>query len=137
MMRGETSNDGLAGCRILVVEDEMLIAMLLEETLQSLGCIVVGPVSKLDVAVRLASEEMLDAAVLDVNIHGGKVFPAAEHLAARGIPFVLASGYTDWVLPQALQGKPRLTKPDTVPELEQHVRRLCRPSGGMRGRWGM
>jgi CheY-like chemotaxis protein len=121
----ETAVDGLAGCRILVVEDEMLIALLLEEALQSLGCIVVGPVSKLDAALRLATGEELDAAVLDVNIRGGQVFAAAEKLVDRGIPFVLASGYSDWILPEAMQGKPRLTKPFTLRELEHEVRQLC------------
>jgi len=126
-MCDDMATSGLAGYRILVVEDEMLLALFVEAVLHDLGCIVVGPVSKLDVAVRLASEETLDAAVLDVNIRGGDVFPAAEHLAARGIPFVLASGYGDWTLPAAWQGKPRLTKPFTAGELEEHVRRLCRP----------
>nr|WP_294544720.1 response regulator [uncultured Rhodopila sp.] len=118
--------DGLAGRRVLVVEDEMMIAIVLEESLRSLGCAVVGPASKLDHAMRLASTESLDAAVLDVNIRGGQVFPVAEILIARGIPFVLASGYSDWVLPEDMQGKPRLTKPFTLRELEHEVRQLCR-----------
>jgi DNA-binding response OmpR family regulator len=119
-------DDSLAGRRILVVEDEMMIAILLEESLLALGCIVVGPVGKLEVAKRLATDESLDAAVLDVTIRGGEVFPVAEILAGRGIPFVLASGYSDWVLPAAMQGKPRLTKPFTLRELEHEVRQLCR-----------
>ena len=85
--------DGPAGLRILVVEDEMLIAVLIEEMLQGLGCQVVGPVSRLDAALRLAHEEPLDAAILDVRIRGGQVYPVAEELLARNIPFVLASGY--------------------------------------------
>ena len=87
--------NGPAGLRILVVEDEMLIAVLIEEMLQGLGCQVVGPVSRLDAALRLAHEEPLDAAILDVRIRGGQVFPVAEELPARNIPFVLASGYGD------------------------------------------
>ena len=78
------TSDSLAGCRILVVEDEMLIAMLIEETLQELGCVVVGPVARLDTALQLASEEALDAAMLDVTIRGGHVYPVAERLLARG-----------------------------------------------------
>ena len=119
-----TSAD-LAGCRILVVEDEMLIAVMIEETLQDLGCVVVGPVAKLDAALRLARDEALDGAILDVTIRGGQVYPVTEHLLARGIPFVLASGYGDWALPDTLQDQARLTKPFTIDELKSHVRLLC------------
>jgi DNA-binding response OmpR family regulator len=118
----------LNGRRILVVEDEMMIAIVLEESLRILGCIVIGPVSKLDEAMRLAATEALDAAVLDVNIRGGQVFPVAGILEQRGIPFALASGYSDWVLPHDMQGKPRLTKPFTLHELEHEVRQLCHPA---------
>ena len=103
----------------------MVIAVFIEEALQELGCIVVGPVGKLDTALRLASDEALDGAVLDVNIRGGLVYPVAEQLLARGIPFMLASGYGDWALPKALQGQPRLTKPFTERDLKEQVRRLC------------
>jgi CheY-like chemotaxis protein len=120
------ASDSLAGCRILVVEDETLIAVVIEETLQELGCVVVGVVGKLDAALRLAADEALDAAILDVAIRGGPVFPVAEQLLARGVPFVLASGYGDWALPETLRDQPRLTKPFTRHDLEQQVRRLCR-----------
>jgi DNA-binding response OmpR family regulator len=113
------------GCRILVVEDEMMIALLIEETLRELGCVVVGPVSTLAAAVRLAREATLDAAILDVTIRGGQVYPVADQLRVRGIPFVLASGYGDWALPEVVQDRPRLTKPFTPRELEAQVRLLC------------
>ena len=119
------TSDSLAGCRILVVEDEMLIAVLIEQILEELGCVVVGPVARLDAALRLASQEALDAAILDVAIRGGHVQPVAEQLLARGIPFVLASGYGDWSLPENLRNQPRLTKPFTQVDLEQHVKLLC------------
>jgi hypothetical protein len=64
----------------------LIIAVLIEEMLQSLGYHVVGPVSRLDAALRLAHEEPLDAAILDVGIRGGKVYPVAEELLARNIP---------------------------------------------------
>lgn len=116
---------GLEGRRILVVEDEMLIAVSIEETLQGLGCVVVGPVGKLDAALRLAGDEALDAAVLDVAVRGGHVYPVAERLLARGVPFVLASGYGEWALPENLRDRPRLTKPFTPQELEEQARALC------------
>lgn len=119
----------LAGRRILVVEDEMLIALMIEEILQDLGCVVVGPVGKLDAALELARDEVLDAAVLDVTIRGGYVYPVAEQLLARDVPFVLASGYGVWALPEALRRQPRLEKPFTQRALEERVRLLCsRPS---------
>lgn len=112
----------LTGCRVLVVEDEMLIGLLIEDTLQELGCIVVGPVGKLDAALQLATSETLDVAILDVNIRGGHVYPVAEQLQARGIPFVLASGYGDWALDAAFRGQPRLNKPFTAKDLEEQVK---------------
>jgi CheY-like chemotaxis protein len=114
----------LAGCRVLFVEDETLIAVLIEEALQDLGCIVVGPVAKLEVALALARTETLDAAVLDVNIRGGDVFPVAELLRSRAIPFVLATGYGDWALPEAFRHQPRLGKPFTLQALTNSVSRL-------------
>ena len=123
------TDDSLAGRRILVVEDETLIALMIEGILQELGCVVVGPVAKLGAALRLATEEALDAAILDVAIRGGQVFPVAEQLLARGIPFVLASGYGDWSLPGNLRDQPRLTKPFARHELEQQVELLCARRG--------
>jgi len=119
------SKDRFAGCRVLVVEDEMLIAMLIEELLQTLGCHVVGPVATLEKALELARSETFDAALLDVTIRGGKVYPVAEALLARGIPFAFASGYRDWALPEALRNHPRLMKPFNGKQLEQQVASLC------------
>ncbi len=121
--------DDPTGWRILVVEDETLIAVLIEETLRDLGVVVVGPVSTLDAALRLASGDVLDAAILDVTIRGGKIYPVAERLVARGIPFVLASGYGEWTLPESLREQPRLTKPFTQKDLETQVRLLCGGAG--------
>jgi len=117
--------DALNGRRILVVEDEMLIAVTIEDALTELGCEIVGPVASLDAALVLAGREILDGAILDVTIRGGMVFPVAEKLLARDIPFVLASGYGDWALPEAMRDKPRLTKPFTLADLEKQIRLLC------------
>jgi CheY-like chemotaxis protein len=112
------AHTGLENRRILIVEDENLIAIVIEDTLQSAGCITLGPVGKLDAAVLMATEEQIDAAVLDVTIRGGQVFPVADVLIQRNIPFVFASGYGDWALPEAFRGMPRLSKPYTPDELE-------------------
>lgn len=121
------TRDAVAGRRVLVVEDEALIALEIESSLLALGVDVVGPTGSLATAMKLADDPTLDAAILDVNIRGGqKVYPVAELLAARGIPFILASGYGDWVLPDALRDQPRLTKPYTSAELQDHVTHLLR-----------
>ena len=120
-----TACSNLTNRRILVVEDDLAIAVLIEEALQDLGCVVVGPVGKLDVALRLAGGEALDGAILDVTIRGGQIFPVAQRLQARGIPFVLASGYGDWALPEAFRNQPRLTKPFRIQELKVRVQSLC------------
>lgn len=87
----------LAGRRVLVVEDEAMVAMDLAASLAALGCDVVGPVATLDDALRLVEAETdagrLDAAVLDVNLQGAMSFPVADFLAERNIPFVYATGY--------------------------------------------
>ena len=79
-------------CRILVVEDEAIIAMLVEEMVLDFGSEVVGPAAKMDDALRLASQAPLDAAILDVNVGGAVVFPVADVLQQRGIPIIFATG---------------------------------------------
>lgn len=87
----------LAGRRVLVVEDEPLVAMEMEEALHGIGCEVVGPAGTVEEALRLAQAEagQLDAAVLDVNLNGRPSFPIADLLASRDVPVVFATGYGD------------------------------------------
>ena len=114
----------LAGCRVLVVEDSPLIAADAEDMLREFGCAVVGPTGSLAVAIELAEKEALDAAVIDVNIRGWKVFPVAEILAARDVPFLLASGYADWTMPDRLNHRPRLLKPYNKEDLRRELTSL-------------
>lgn len=83
----------VAGKRVLIVEDELLVALSLEDTLRALGCEVIGPVATLSEALRLAGEVEADVAILDVNLRGEQVFPAAEILASRAIPLIFCSGF--------------------------------------------
>ncbi len=83
----------LAGKRVLVLEDEFLLAMEATETLEELGAVVVGPAHHVDAALALIAQEGIDAALLDVNINGKSSTPVAEMLAARGVPYVFATGY--------------------------------------------
>jgi len=83
----------LTGKRILVVEDEALIAVMVEDMLIEMGGEVVGPAGAVDDALELARTEVLDAAVLDVNVRGQRIDPVAEALMARGVPLLFATGY--------------------------------------------
>lgn len=121
----EMSESEMSGRRILVVEAEMLIALTIEDVVQDSGGKIVGPVTTLEKALKLVEEEEFDAAILDVSIRGGKVYPIAEALVARGIPFVFASGYGDWALPEELRDKPRPIKPFTVATLKEQISALC------------
>lgn len=107
-------NGGLQGRRVLVVEDEALVAMLLETILEDMGCTPVGPASNIDEGEALARDEAaLDAALLDVNVAGRQVFPVAAALKARGVPFVFSTGYGEGGLPDEWRGNPTIQKPFT------------------------
>ena len=101
----------LAGLRVLVVEDEMMVSMLIEDMLTDLGCIVVGPAARLDEAIALAESEQIDCAVLDVNLGGQPIFPLADILRAKGAPFAFATGYGDAGLRDVDKGSLVLQKP--------------------------
>jgi DNA-binding NarL/FixJ family response regulator len=105
--------------RVLLIEDQMIVAMQIEDMLRAAGCEVVGPVGTLHAAIELAHEAALDAAVLDVNLDGEKVYPAAEELQTRGIPFIFATGYGDSTLPEKWRDQPRVSKPFGREALEQ------------------
>jgi CheY-like chemotaxis protein len=101
----------LAGRRILVVEDEMLVAMVIEAVLDDAACRIVGPFGRVSQALKSAREDAIDAALLDVNLHGEQVFPVADALAARNIPFVFVTGYGASGLSPRFTGSPVLIKP--------------------------
>jgi CheY-like chemotaxis protein len=97
--------------RILLVEDELLIALSIELMLAELGYAVVGPLARLDEALARARTEPLDGALLDVHLGSDDVFPVADVLAARGVPFVFATGYDSLALPDRFRDRPHLQKP--------------------------
>jgi DNA-binding response OmpR family regulator len=117
---------GLQGCRVLVVDDEMLVAMLVETALEDECCIVVGPYGRLDEALAAARTEALDLAVLDINLAGELVFPVAEVLVERGVPFLLLSGYGEVALPSDRRHWPICSKPFNLGELVSTLSRLRR-----------
>lgn len=100
-----------AGKRVLVVEDEVLLALSLEDHLRDHGWIVVGPYHDLATALAAADTEAFDCALLDVNLNGVMVFPLAENLIGRAIPFLFVTGYAPGNLPEHLRAVPRVAKP--------------------------
>jgi CheY-like chemotaxis protein len=125
--QAQTSRAGaieLKGLKVLVVEDESMVCMLMEDMLHDLGCTVVGTVARFDDALKRATDgPAFDVALLDVNLNGKQTFPIAELLAARGMRFIFATGYGESILPQSLQGGPILQKPFELAALEKALRR--------------
>jgi CheY-like chemotaxis protein len=106
--------------RILVVEDEYLIAMTLSEHLEEVGSIVVGPVSSVEKAIKaIESNQQIDAAVVDVNLGGAMAFPVADALLARNIPFIFTSGYEGDALRERYPQIKNCLKPYLFPEMER------------------
>src|ERR1043165_2544588 len=120
------SRTGPAGAaakrRVLVVEDEMLIGMLLEDMLTDLGHEVAAVVPRLKEAMAAVDRETYDLAILDVHLHGESAFPVAEALIAKGTPFVFATGYGERGLPENYRGRPVLQKPFAKDDLERVVK---------------
>lgn len=111
--------EALEGKRVLVVEDDALVGMLLESILEDLRCIVLGPASTLGEANALiATGEPADVALLDVNVSGELVFPVAEALAARGVPIIFSTGYGEGGLAEGWRGRPTLQKPFTEADVK-------------------
>jgi two-component SAPR family response regulator len=103
----------LEGRKILVVEDEFLVAMTLSEILEEAGAIVAGPFGRLSEALAFVETEgsSLDGAVLDVTLHGQTSYPIADVLIAHGVKFVFATGYDTRALDATYRGYPRCEKP--------------------------
>jgi CheY-like chemotaxis protein len=97
--------------RILVVEDEPIVALSLQDTLEDLGFVVVGPAFRVASALVLARGEAIDAAILDVNMAGEDSYGIAEALRARGIPYLFATGYGRQGLEAGHEHVPVLQKP--------------------------
>lgn len=114
----------LTGKKVLVVEDRYFIARDICRAVRALGGEAVGPVGDLALAQRSIDQTHVDLALVDVNLHDEIATPLIRKLASRRIPFILATGYEDWVLPRELRGSPRVEKPVSVHELQQAVERL-------------
>jgi CheY-like chemotaxis protein len=100
------------GLRLLVAEDEVLIALALEDILSGFSCEVLGPVSTVDEALPLAELEELDGAILDLNLRGTLIYPVADVLLRRNIPMIFCTGYSEsGVIPGQFAHVPHVSKP--------------------------
>lgn len=118
----------LAGKRVFLVEDEMLVSMLLEDMLTDLGCRIVATASRLDAALEHARETAFDVAILDVNLNGQPSYAVAEVLAGRNLPFVFATGYGKAGLESAYRHLPALQKPFRLDDVVRALAEALNPS---------
>ena len=125
---GGSSTRVLEGLKVLVVEDDFIVAFDMQSILEEQGALVLGPAASVTEAQALLQREVPDLAVLDVNLNGEYVFPVAEALVARGVPFVFATAYADddRLFPGTLRAAPRLAKPVLPNVLVTQLDRLKR-----------
>lgn len=97
--------------RLLLVEDEALIALMLEDMVESMGCAVTGLAPRVALGVSMAETGQFDVAILDVNVAGENVEPVADRLASRGVPFIFATGYGEAGVPLRYRDRPVVAKP--------------------------
>jgi len=114
----------LAGRRMLVVEDEMMVLLNIEDVLADLGCVSVTAAATSARALELIEEQVFDLAMLDINLDGKTSFAVAEALAACGVPFLFSTGYSDYDLGEAWRDRPVLEKPYTDLALAAIIERL-------------
>jgi CheY-like chemotaxis protein len=117
-------NHSLSGRRILVVEDEMMVAWLLEDMLADLGYEAVGPAARVDQAMAMINEEAIDAAVLDMNLNGQMSYSVADALTRRNVPFVFSTGYEKTRLLDSYRSFQVLQKPYQQAELRDALAKL-------------
>mgnify|MGYP004536334525 CR=1 FL=1 len=118
----------LRDCRVLVVEDEYMLADEIVQELTDAGAMVLGPVGTLKDAVdTIGLKPDIDGAILDANLRGEMVFPAADLLVALGVPFVFATGYDASVFPDRFKDVVRCEKPIDIRHLNNAIGRVITP----------
>jgi CheY-like chemotaxis protein len=117
----------LTGCRVLIVEDEMLVLLGIEDMLAELGCKSVTAAATVEQALELIGVQGFDAAMVDVNLNGTKSYPVADALAAQGVPFMFSTGYGGQVLKDGYQERPLLGKPYRPAQLVAALTQLLGP----------
>lgn len=120
MTNEKTADSGL---QILIVEDESMVAMMIEDMLEDLGHKVIATSGRMPDASKLVSDASADLAILDVNLNGEETYPLADSLAARRIPFIFATGYGNSGIKAEWSGVPVLQKPFQSRELAEAINR--------------
>src|SRR5829696_2938919 len=128
------NDDQLNGLRVLVVEDEAAISMLLEDMLMDFGCAIVGPAARLNVALDMAQSEVFDVAILDVNLAGESIYPVADALAERKRPFVFSTGYGGAGIKDPYRDRPVVQKPFSQQDLRRTILNALRIEPGAKTR---
>jgi CheY-like chemotaxis protein len=120
----------LIGARLLIVEDETLVAIMVEDMLADFGCVVVDVAGSVSRGLALVADSTLalDGAILDVNLGGEKVYPVADALAARGVPFMFATGYGIGGIAESYSHVPALAKPYDPRVLERMLSSALGPA---------
>lgn len=116
--------------KVLLIEDESLVAILVEDMLADLGHAVVATAGRMESAMKLAAELPVDLAIVDVNLNGQQTYPLATVLMNRGVPFIFATGYGAAGLLQEWRGVPTLQKPFQTRELAATILRAMQPANG-------
>lgn len=115
----EANEDLLKGVRVLVVEDEAAISMLLEDMLLDFGCEIVGPAARLATALEMAQSETFVVAILDVNVAGEPIYPVAEAIVQRDLPLVFSTGYGGAGIREPFRDRPVVQKPFSQADLKR------------------
>jgi CheY-like chemotaxis protein len=122
------SENGFGARRVLIVEDDVMIRMLIEDMLLDLGFAVAAQAAKVPEALAALKSTEFDVAILDVNLSGETTGPVAEALAARGTPFVFATGYGEHGLPAQFRNRPLLKKPFQIDGLKRMLDAALAPA---------
>ncbi|SFL61437.1 response regulator [Methylobacterium pseudosasicola] len=129
-MTADPNDDVLNGVRVLVVEDEAAISMLLEDMLLDFGCEVVGPAARLATALEMASQETFEIAILDVNVAGEPIYPVAEAIVQRDLPLVFSTGYGGAGIREPFRDRPVVQKPFSQADLKRTLIGAIRAARG-------
>jgi DNA-binding NarL/FixJ family response regulator len=128
------SDSKLNGCRVLIVEDEHLLAMDLEDRLNFHGALIVGPHGNLEAAYRQVERDHFDVAVVDINLRDEAAYPVADELMRRGIPFCFYTGYGAYYVPDRFASAKVFQKPCDQAAVVEHISLLCRQHASGPGR---